>query len=89
MMNQLKNNWKTGEKQHKPAEGTLSQLLDGEQRIRHAYLCHLPLMFCKNNSLAVCWQNLIQLVDMGPWALAEKKRKPKNYSLGDYLEICT
>jgi hypothetical protein len=54
------------EKQHRPAEETLSQLLAGEQRTHHAYWCHLQLMFCKSNLLAVCLQYLIQQVDTDP-----------------------
>lgn len=55
---------------------TLSQLLDGEQKIHHAYLYHLLLMFCRSSLLAAYWQNLIQQVDTGPSVLAaEKARK--------------
>jgi hypothetical protein len=73
----INNELGTWDKLHIPVEETLSQLLDGEQRTHHGYLCHLLLMFCRNSLLAVYWPNLILQVNMGPSVLAAQKASQK------------
>ena len=64
---------KNADQQNVPAEETPSPLLGGEQRIHHVYLCHLQLMFCKNNLLVVCYHCPVQQVEMDPSVLAANK----------------
>ena len=64
-------------------EEKLFQQHDEEQKILHAYLCHLLSMFYKNNWSVVCLEHPTQLEDMAPFALATESSE--NYQEMKFL----